>query len=205
MIRLMIVEDDRDIRDGLRLIAERTKGVAFAGAYGDAESAIAEVTKARPDVILLDIELPGMTGIKAIPELKTKYEKANILMLTVHQDDQAVFDSLCAGASGYLIKTAHPDKIMEAVREIHSGGVPMTASIARMVIQSFQRQNNPDLTPKESEILKLLCQGHSYKMIADSMFVSWETVHSHIKNIYKKLNVNSKSEAVIKALKQKMV
>lgn len=205
MIRLMIVEDDPDIREGLRLIADRTKDVELAGAYGDAESAIASISKAKPDVILLDIELPGMSGIRAVPELKSGYEKTNILMLTVHQDDQAVFDSLCAGASGYLIKTAHPDKILDAVREIYLGGVPMTASIARMVIQSFQRQTNQDLTPRESEILKLLCQGHSYKMIADTMFVSWETVHTHIKNIYKKLNVNSKSEAVIKALKEKMV
>lgn len=205
MIRLMIVEDDPDIREGLELIAVQTRGVKLVGAYNTAETAIEAAEKEKPDVLLLDIELPGINGIEAIPLFKKYSENTDILILTVHQDDQTVFDALCAGASGYLIKTAHPNKIMDAVKEINSGGVPMSASIARLVIQSFQKKQNPILTARETDVLRFLCKGHSYKMIADSMHVSWETVHSHIKSIYRKLNVNSKSEAVITALKDRII
>lgn len=201
----MIVEDDPDIREGLKLIADQTRGIKLIGTCDNAEVAITTAAKEKPNVILLDIELPGMNGIEAIPYFKNVSENSDILILTVHQDDQTVFNALCAGASGYLIKTAHPNKIMDAVKEINSGGVPMSASIARLVIQSFQKKENSVLTARETDVLRFLCKGHSYKMIADTMHVSWETVHSHIKSIYRKLNVNSKSEAVITALTQKMV
>lgn len=201
----MIVEDDPDIREGLKLIADQTRGIKLIGTCDNAEVAITTAAKEKPNVILLDIELPGMNGIEAIPYFKNVSENSDILILTVHQDDQTVFNALCAGASGYLIKTAHPNKIMDAVKEINSGGVPMSASIARLVIQSFQKKENSVLTARETDVLRFLCKGHSYKMIADTMHVSWETVHSHIKSIYRKLNVNSKSEAVITALKDRII
>ncbi len=204
MISILLIEDDRDIREALRLLIESTEEMTCRGAFRSAEAAL-KADLIQIDITLLDVELPGMTGIEVIPLLRDKGLTGQILMLTVHQEDHIVFESLCAGATGYLIKTTPPDKILDAIREAHEGGAPMSAGVARMVIGSFKKNTSPVLTPRENEILGFLCQGHSYKMVADAMNISRETVHSHIKSIYKKLNVNSKSEAVIKAIKGKLV
>ncbi len=204
MIQTILIEDDREIREALKTLIDSSEDITCVGAFPSAETALKnDLSKA--EIILLDVQLGGMTGIQAIPKLRAQGAMGEIIMLTVHQEDRVVFDSLCAGATGYLIKTTSPDKILAAIREAHIGGAPMSAGIARMVIGSFQKNPETILTPRESEILTFLCKGHSYKMVADAMNISRETVHSHIKNIYKKLNVNSKSEAVIKAIKGKMV
>lgn len=205
MIHVLIVEDDDDIRDGLKLLIDGTNGYACAGAYRDCETALANLENDLPDVALMDIELPGMSGIEGVRQIRRKLADIDIIMLTNYHDDQKVFDSLCAGATGYLVKTTPPAKLLDAIKEADEGGAPLSANIARMVIHSFQRTPDTQLTKRESEILSQLCKGKSYKMIADTLFISTGTVHSHIKNIYNKLEVNSKSEAVIKALQEKLV
>ncbi len=205
MISVAIVEDDADIRQGLQLLLKGTPGFACVAAYSNCELALREIAEHLPDVVLMDIQLPGMSGIEGVRRLKRALPELSVIMLTIHDDDQRVFDSLCAGACGYLLKTTPPAKLLEAIREVHAGGSPMSANIARMVIQSFQRTQSAELTSRETEILSQLCRGKSYKMIADSLHISKGTVHSHLKNIYKKLEVNSMSEAVAKAYQEKLV
>ncbi len=205
MISVLIIEDDEDIRQGLQLLIHGTDGYVCVGDYASCEQAIANIEKANPDVVLLDIELPGMSGIDGLSPIKGAAPAADIIMLTNFHDDSKVFESLCRGASGYLLKSIQPAKLLEAIKDVRSGGAPMTANIARMVVQSFRRTASSDLTRRETEILGQLVQGKSYKMIADALFISQGTVHSHIKNIYSKLEVNSKSEAVAKALQERLV
>lgn len=205
MIKVAIVEDDHDVRQGLALLLNNTKGFQLAGEFGDGESAIDGLKKNPPDVLLLDIELPGMSGIDVIRKIKGAAPDVDILILTVHQEDTMVFESLCAGATGYLIKTASPAQILQAINDIHHGGAPMSAPIARMVVASFKIEPGVALTEREKEVLSKLCEGLSYKLIADCIHVSRDTVHAHIKNIYRKLHVHSKSEAVITALRKKLI
>lgn len=205
MIKVAIVEDDPDIRQGLALLLNSTKGFQLAGEFGDGETAIEGLKKNQPDVLLLDIELPGMSGIDAIWKIKANNPAIDILMLTVHQEDTMVFESLCAGATGYLVKTASPPQILQAIEDIHRGGAPMSAPIARMVVASFKIEPGVALTEREKEVLSKLCEGLSYKLIADRINVSRDTVHAHIKNIYRKLHVHSKSEAVITAIRRKLI
>ncbi|MBX7150896.1 response regulator transcription factor [bacterium] len=205
MIKVAIVEDDQDIRQGLKLLLNSTKGFQLVGEFGDGESAVDALKKNLPDVLLLDIELPGMSGIDVIRKIKANASEVDILMLTVHQEDTMVFESLCAGATGYLIKTASPSQILQAIKDIHQGGAPMSAPIARMVVASFKIEPGVVLTEREKEVLSKLCEGLSYKLIADRINVSRDTVHAHIKNIYRKLHVHSKSEAVITALRRKLI
>lgn len=207
MIAVAIVEDVKDIREGLEIIINQSEDCFCCGTYPEAESAAREIVIDPPDVILMDIALPGMTGIECVKLIKSQVPEVDILMLTVHSDDQSVFDSLQAGACGYLTKNTSPDKLLDAIREAHAGGAPMTSNIARLVVSSFNRlrRPSPELTPREKEVLEQLCEGKSYKMIADALFISEDTVRHHLKNIYKKLEVNSKSEAVIKALKDRLV
>lgn len=153
----------------------------------------------------MDIQLPGMSGIEGVRRIKKFLPDLDIIMLTIHDDDRRVFDSLCAGACGYLVKTTPPVKILEAIKDVHNGGAPMSASIARLVLQSFRKSSDSNLSPREQEILALLCQGKSYKMIADALHLSKGTVHSHLKKIYKKLEVNSMTEAVAKAHLERLV
>ncbi len=204
-IRLNIVEDDPEIRNNLALIINTSEGMMCERTFENAESFLENLETQKPDIVLMDISLPGMTGIQAVEKMKEKAPKAEALMLTVHQDDQLVFDSLCAGASGYLVKSTPPLRIIDAIREAVSGGAPMSTSIARMVVKSFSKKTESDLTEREMDVLDQLCQGKSYKLIADALFISQDTVRSHIKSIYKKLEVNSKSEAVAKALKDRLV
>lgn len=201
MISVSLVEDDQDIRQSLAQIIDGLPGQVCLGAYLDGESLLNEIDVLTPDVILMDIELPGISGIECVRKVKTKYPEIDIIMLTVHDDEKMVFESLCAGACGYLTKNTEPGRIVSAIKEAVNGGAPMSTNVARMVVQSFNRSPSSHLTSRETDVLDLLCKGFSYKMIADTLFVSQDTVRSHIKSIYRKLEVHSKSEAVVKALK----
>jgi len=205
MIEVSIVEDDDEIRESLAILIHGTVGFRCTDTYRDCESAISGVLENPPDVILMDIGLPGISGIEGIRLIKKELPDLDILMLTVHGDSKLVFEALCAGACGYLLKDTQPGKLLEAIREAHEGGGPMSTQIARMVVDSFKTFPRSDLTPRETEVLTHLCRGKSYRTIAESLFISEETVRRHIKSIYKKLEVGSKSEAVAKALKEKIV
>lgn len=205
MIKVALVEDDHEIRENLSFIINETDGFSCEQTYYKVEEAIPEIYSNPPDVILLDISLPGMTGIEGIPIFKKHIPATEIIMLTVHQDDKLVFDSLCNGASGYLTKNTPPDKILDAIKEANNGGAPMSTKIARMVVSTFKAPLDAGLSNREKEVLSELCKGKSYKMVADFLFISQDTVRTHIRNIYKKLEVNSKSEAVAKALKNNLV
>jgi len=204
LIAVAIVEDDEEIRESLALLIDDAPGYCCLNTYGDCETAIADIQREKPDVILMDIQLPGMSGIEGAEKIK-KTAQVDIIMLTVHKDDELVFRALCAGASGYLVKNTKPEKILEAIRDVYEGGAPMSSNIARMIVNSFRRTTQSALTPRETEVLVQLCKGQSYKMIADTLFVSEQTVHFHIKNIYQKLQVHSKSEAVAVALRERLV
>ena len=169
------------------------------------------ISDTKPDVVLMDIEMPGMNGIEAVKILKPQFPGIKILMETIFEDDEKVFHSICNGAEGYILKNTPPSQILEAIREIHEGGAPMTPSIASKVLAmfksgiSFSKDESYNLTDREMEVLKYLVDGMSYKLIAEKCFVSIDTVSSHVKNIYKKLQVHSKSEAVAKAIKGRIV
>jgi len=205
MIRVALVEDDFDIRSGLELLIAGTEGYECLGAYPDCESALAALVEDQPDVMLMDIELPGMNGIEGARTLRSLYPDLDVIMLTIREDDRAIFDSLCAGACGYLIKTTRPNKILSAIEEAAGGGAPMSSAVARMVIDSFRRAQPSTLTAREVQILRLLCEGKSYKAIAGELFISQGTVHTHLKNIYRKLEVHSKTEAMAKAIRDRLV
>ena len=210
VIHVAIVEDDDDMRTAIQHLIETTDGFACVGAFESCELALSKIEAERPEVILMDINLPGMSGIEGVRQIKSFYPEANILMQTVYQDDDNIFRSICAGASGYLLKRTSKEQLLNAIREVHSGGAPMNAGIARRVMELFRKTAVPvreesTLTAREIDILRALVDGCSYKMIADRCFISLETVRNHIKHIYEKLHVHSKSEAVVKALKERLV
>ncbi|HEV8538077.1 MAG TPA: response regulator transcription factor [Bacteroidota bacterium] len=205
MITVSIVEDDDDIRDSLALLIDATDGFSCVNTYRDCWSAVKGIDEQLTDVVLMDIGLPGMSGIEGIRRIKEKHPELDIIVLTVHENDEIVFEALCAGACGYLVKETPTARLLEAIREAHHGGAPMSTQIARMVVGSFQKKSEHLLTSRELEVLNQLCKGKSYKMIGESLFISEETVRRHLKSIYKKLEVHSKSEAVAKALKDKLV
>lgn len=205
MISVALIEDDADIRQSLALLINNTRGFTCMDTYGDCPSAFEGVQHRMPDVVLMDIGLPGMSGIEGTRILKERFPNLDIIVLTVHENDEMVFEALCAGACGYLVKETPTSKLLNAIKEVKAGGAPMSTQIARMVVGSFQRKAETILTPRETDVLTLLCTGKSYKMIADALFISEETVRRHLKNIYKKLEVHSKSEAVAKALKERLV
>jgi len=205
MIKVAIIEDDHDIRQSLGLIIHHTEGFECQQCFESCEAALEALAANPPHVVLMDINLPGMTGIEGAAILKKKHPHTDIMMLTIREDDQAVFDSLCAGATGYLLKNTPPAQLLQAIKELHAGGSPMSSHIARKVLLSFRPQAESPLSARETEILGLLCEGHHYKRIAEQLFVSGHTVRSHIKNIYYKLQVNSRAEAVRKATKDKLI
>lgn len=205
MIYVTIIEDDDDIRDSLAILINGTANFHCTKNYRDCESALPRILKSPPDVILMDIGLPGISGIEGIRRLKHHYPDMNILVFTVHRDSRLVFEALCAGACGYLTKDTEPAKLLDAIEEAFKGGAPMTTHIARMVVESFKTSPHASLTPRETQVLSNLCEGMSYKMIAETLSISEETVRRHIKNIYKKIEVSSKSEAVAKAIQKKFV
>lgn len=205
IVYVSLVEDDDEIRNSIPIFINSNPGYKCISAFADCESAVEKIPADPPDVVLMDISLPGMSGIEGVKKLREKLPQLDIIMLTVHKDDEIVFESLCAGACGYLMKNISPDKLLAAIREVYEGGAPMSTNIARKIVTSFRIPQNKLLTQRETEVLNQLCKGQSYKMIAEALFISEETIHFHIKNIYKKLQVHSKSEAVAKAFKDKLV
>jgi len=209
-IRVGIVDDEPAIRESVAALVNSTEGFACRDVYESVETAMASLSFPAPDVVLMDINLGGVSGIEGVRRIKERFPATHVLMLTVFEENDKIFQSLCAGASGYLLKRSTPEKILEAVAEVHAGGAPMTASVARKVLTLFATLAPPpasasNLTPRETEILQHLVTGSSYKKIARDLFISFDTVNSHIKNIYAKLQVHSKTEAVAKALKERLV
>jgi DNA-binding NarL/FixJ family response regulator len=204
-ITVGIIEDDETIRSGYAYLIGNTPGYKIAGSYPSFEEAAKKIAHDNPDVILLDVELPGMNGIDAIPKLKKLVPDTYILILTVYEQDMLIFRALGNGASGYLTKNTPPEKIISAIHEVMEGGGPMSAHIARMVIRSFQRNEASPLTRRETEILEQIATGKSRKRIAEELFIDLETVKSHIKNIYHKLDVHSKADAIKAAKDNKFI
>lgn len=210
VIKAAIVEDRREIREGLAMLIDGTEGFRCSGSYRSAEEALDKIELQLPDVVLMDIGLPGMSGIEALQILKERYPKMLLLMLTVYDDDERIFDAICAGASGYLLKKTPPAKLLESLREAVGGGAPMSPEVALRVITLFREIRPPEradyeLTPHETRLLKLFVEGHNYKTAAAELGVTVHTVSFHLRSIYDKLQVHSKSEAVAKALRNRLV
>jgi DNA-binding NarL/FixJ family response regulator len=208
MIRVAIVEDNPTLRSSLESLFNRTDGIRCVVSMSNLLNVISEVGAAKPDIILMDIGLPNISGIEGVRTVKTHFPAIQVLMFTVFDDDEKIFDAIRAGASGYLLKKTPPAEIVQAISDLYNGGAPMTASIARRVVQSFQTAPSTliedyRLTNRENEILYSLVDGLSYKRIADKYCVSISTVRTHICNIYHKLHVNSKAEAVARVLSPK--
>ncbi|MBK6749709.1 MAG: response regulator transcription factor [Pyrinomonadaceae bacterium] len=209
-VTIAIVEDIRDIREGLMTLINFTDGFACNGSYRSMEEAIPKIKGNVPDVLLSDIGLPGMNGIDGIRILKDLYPGMTVLMLTVYDDDERIFDAICAGANGYLLKRTAPAKLLENIREAVDGGAPMSPEVASRVIKLFREIRPPervdyDLTPHETRLLKLLVDGHNYTTAAEELNVSFNTIKFHMRHVYEKLQVHSKSEAVSLALKNRIV
>ena len=207
MINVAIVDDDREVRDGIVLLINGTQNYRCVGAYGSAQEAVDRIPELDVQVVLMDINMPHMSGIECVVRLKNLQPSLQIMMLTSFEDDEKIFQSLVAGASGYLLKKTPPAKLLEAIEEIHHGGSPMSNQIARKVVETFQSAGNASkdtvgLTQREQEILSHLAKGYRYKEIADALFISVETVRTHLRNIYEKLHVRSRTEAVLKYLKK---
>jgi DNA-binding NarL/FixJ family response regulator len=207
MIDVAIVEDEDEVREGLGVLINGSEGFRCVQRYSTAEKALPEILKNKLDVVLMDINLPGMTGIECIRQLQAHKAGLPIMVLSVYDDDENIFESLKAGARGYLLKKTPPAKILEAIAELHNGGSPMSGSIARKVVQTFQAiapstKETENLSKREHEILFYLCKGYRYKEIADTLFISIETVRTHLRNIYEKLHVRSRSEAVLKVFQK---
>jgi len=213
-IKIVYYEDNRDLREGITYLFQATPGLDLLGAFGYCTNLPQELQTLRPDVVLMDIDLPGLSGIDAVPIVKATLPQTQVLMLTVFDNDEKIFQAIRNGASGYLLKHTPPAEIVAAIFDIYRGGSPMTANIARKVLQFFQSQQHtapqlaPEdykLSPREVDIIKGLVAGYSYKLIADDLFISIDTVRSHIRHIYDKLQVNSKTEAVLKAMREGLV
>ena len=203
--RVLIVEDDAEIRNSFSLIVNSSQKFMVVNAYGSCEEAIDNVNRDKPEIVLMDIELPGMNGIQATKYIKDKNPHIDIVMVTVYEDSELVFEALKAGASGYITKSANYLELLTALEEIMKGGAPMSSRIARMVIDNFHVNPNSPLTKRETEILQLISEGKTYTQISEELFISKETAKTHIKNIYSKLQVNSKSEAIAKANLEKLI
>ena len=211
MIKVAIIEDNTTIREGLGALVNGTSGYSCVGSYPDCESFLLKLESLSADVVLMDIGLPGMSGIEGISKAKKLKPDLNILMLTVYEDNQSVFKALCAGACGYLVKKTPPSRLLEAIKDAYEGGAPMSSLIARQVITVFQQNQNSaaeedmDLSAREKEVLNSLAEGNNYQEIADRLFISVDTVRHHIRNIYRKLHVHSQSEAVAKAIRRGLI
>lgn len=209
-IKVAIVEDQREVREGLAILINGTPGFRCTGHYRSMEDALRMLNGQLPDVVLTDIGLPGMSGTEGIRILKERYPDLPIVALTVYDDEEEIFNALCAGASGYLLKDTQPARLLECLREVNSGGAPMSPEVANRVVKLFRAFRPPEraghnLTPAETELLKLLVEGHNYKTAAAELGISVNTVSFHLRNIYEKLQVHSKSEAVAKALRERIV
>ena len=201
-ITVAIVEDNDDIREAMRVLVNGSSGFLCTHVFSSADEAVVELPKFQLDIILMDIQMPGMSGIECVSKLKEKMPKSHFMMVTVFEDDDNIFNALKAGASGYILKRTSPAQILEAIREMYNGGSPMSPEIARRVVESMQKGKNKNieiLTEREKEILDLLSKGFIYKEIAKNLDISYETVKKHIQNIYEKLQVQNKVEALNKA------
>lgn len=210
-IKVAIFEDNNNMREGLFQLINGSNGFICTGAFPNCDDLLQRIEKSNPDVIVMDIEMPGISGIEGVKVVKEKFPNIKILMETIFDDDEKIFNSICAGAEGYILKNTAPVEILSAIKEIYEGGSPMTPTIANRVLKMVKSQRASDsknifnLTDREKEILSCLVEGMSYKLIADECTISIDTVNVHIKNIYKKLQVHSKSEAVAKAIKGRIV
>ncbi len=206
-ITVSIVEDNDQLRGTLARVIGRAEGFQFLSQYANAEAALEAVPKERPNVVLMDINLPGLNGVECVRQLKQLVPQTLVVMLTAYEDTENIFNSLAAGASGYLLKRTKSAELLDAIRDVIKGGSPMTAHIARKVVQSFQRagasnQATENLSPREQEVLDCLSQGFLYKEIAEKLGISYETVHTYIRRIYEKLQVRTRTEAVAKFLRR---
>jgi DNA-binding NarL/FixJ family response regulator len=209
-MRVAIIEDQPEIRQSLALLIGGTPGLECVGSYRSMEEALAGFARVRPDVTLVDLGLPGMSGIEGIRIAKERYPDSLLLVLTIHDDDTKIFDALCAGACGYLLKDTAPARLLEGLREAVAGGSPMSPAVARRVISLFRKFRPParveyGLTPHEQRLLGMLVEGHSYASAATALGVSVNTIAFHLRHIYEKLQVHSKSQAVAKALRERML
>ena len=212
MIRVAIFEDNKHLRETFSLLLENAEGIECTGAYRDCRNLVDDLTASPCDIVLMDIEMPGMNGIEATKLIKEFFPSISILIQTVFAEDQYIFSAICAGASGYILKSTTPDGYLEAIKDVQAGGSPMTPGIARRVLELFKYnlkpanpEHNYDLTTQEKKVLKLLVEGKSYKLIAAELFVSVDTVKTHIRNIYAKLHVHSGTEAVVLAIRDKII
>jgi len=209
-VGVAIIEDHREFREYLAALINGTEGLKCTGSFRSVEDALARIAEDLPDVVLIDIGLPGMSGIEGIGVLKERHPGILLLTLTVYDDDERIIDALCAGASGYLLKKTQPARLVESVKEAAQGGAPMSPEVARRVIRLFREIRPPEraehnLTPHEVRILKLLAEGHNYRTAASRLGVASSTINFHLQNIYQKLQVHSKTEAVAKALRNRLI
>ena len=210
-IKVALFEDNKKLRESLVQLINSAEDMICTGAFADANKLIHNMPQANPDVVMMDINMPGISGIEGVKMIKENFPGIHILMQTVFDDNDKIFAAICAGASGYMLKKTPPQKMIEAIRETYQGGAPMTPSVAVKVLEMFRLQTKTDknefiaLSEREREILGLLVKGKSYKAIASDCFISIDTVSTHVRHIYEKLHVHSKSEAVAKAIFQKLV
>ncbi len=209
VVNVAIVEDQRKFRDAVAMLIDGTEGFRCAGSYRSTEEALDKIAHDLPDVVLMDIGLPGLSGIECTRRLKERFPKMILLVHTVYDDDERIFDALCAGASGYLLKKTPPAQLLEGLQVAAKGGAPMTPEVASRVVRMFREHHPPDrsyeLTPHELRLLKLLMEGHNYKTAAEDLGVTAHTISFHLQKIYEKLHVHSKTEAVAKALRDRLL
>jgi len=210
IIQVVLIEDQRDLRDGLAALINGTPGYAMAAGFGTMEDALAAIGRSVPNVVLVDLGLPGMSGVEGIRRLKERYPELSIIVLTVYGDDERIFGAICAGACGYLLKNTPPARLLESLQEAVSGGAPMSPEVARRVMELFRRQNVRSaeieaLTPHELRVLKLLSDGHNFRSAAAELGVSVHGITFHMRQIYDKLHVHSKAEAIAKALRDRII
>jgi DNA-binding NarL/FixJ family response regulator len=210
-IKVAIFEDNKTLRESLQQLINNTEDMVCTGAFPDANHLVRSMQTANPDVVMMDIQMPGISGIEAVQVIKEKFPQVNIMMQTVFEDNDKIFAAICAGASGYMLKKTTPQRMLDSIRETGLGGAPMTPLVAAKVLQMFRSQSSNktnefiDLSAREKEILALLVKGKSYKAVASACFISIDTVSTHVRHIYEKLHVHSKSEAVAKAIHQKLI
>jgi len=213
-IRVAIFEDNQLFREAMQAILNGTLGYTCCGAFADGQQLSSKIERSRPDVALMDIEMPGINGIEATRGIRNQFPEVKVLIQTVFNDGEKIFHAMCAGASGYILKNDPPNKYLEAISEVYNGGAPMSPAVAKKVLGFFSNQNvilvspsgeDYQLTTREKELLGLMIEGHNYKTIAEKTFISYDTVRTHVKHIYQKLHVTSRNEAVMKAIQQGLV